>query len=385
MHRSITETEAGGQKRAIDGKDGPGSTSTAPAKRQKQSPPPGSPRAGTSPSKQLVRQSRPVTDLKTMAGLAPRGPGLASPPSSPRAVTTAQSAPRWRSTSHPVVPEGARLSSPARPARSGSLSLSLSLEPLDKGRPPHGAEPVAPAIDKADENQQDFSFAECDFGMNGELILARPNLPAAENRPASSTATLPGSLSLTLTKIAAEILPKAKAQKTAAASYLASLGEQAARSSSKKANVLAAAFRLEQDSLESDVMLVEMALEQASPDDVARYLDSVAARIAILKSGLLALVGQKINTVASAGQLVLSANLDAMEVACKVGVDLLADEQAPRSADTLTVNPLAQRETPAILHSNPALMAELDALDALMDENILPFAAKPVPAAPPQQ
>src|ERR1700712_1629886 len=42
VHRSITE--AGGQKRAIDGKDGPGSTSTTPSKRQKQSTPPGSPR-----------------------------------------------------------------------------------------------------------------------------------------------------------------------------------------------------------------------------------------------------------------------------------------------------------------------------------------------------
>jgi hypothetical protein len=380
VHRSITE--AGGQKRAIDGKDGPGSTSTTPSKRQKQSTPPGSPRDGTSSAKQLVRQSRPVTDLKAMAGLAPRGSGLASPPSSPRAVTTTQSAPRWRSTSHPVVPEGSRLPSPARPARSGSFSLE---PPLDNGRLPHGGEPVVPAIDNADENQLDFTFSACDFGQNGELILARPNLPAAENRLASSTATLPASLSLTLTRIAAELLPKATAQKIAAASYLAGLGEQAAGSSSKKANVLAAAFKLEQDSLESDVMLVEMAIEQNSPGDVARYLDSAAGRIAILKSGLPALAGHKTDASASAGRLDLSACLDAMEVACKVGIDLLAEEQAPRLANTLIVSHPAQRETPAIMPSNLALMAELDALDALMDEKIQPATAKSAPAAPSQQ
>jgi hypothetical protein len=381
VHRSITATEAGGQKRAIDGKDGPGSTSTTPSKRQKQSTPPGSPRGSTSPAKQLVRQSRPVTDLKTMAGLAPRGSGLASPLSSPRAVTTAQSAPRWRSTSHPVVPEGSRLPSPARPARSGSLSL----DPLDKGRLPHGTETPAPVIDKSDENQRDFTFSECDFGRNGELILARPNLPAAVNRLASPTAILPVSPSPTSTLIAAELLPKAEAQKIAAASYLASLSEQAAGSSSKKANLLAAAFKLEQASLETDVTLAEMALEQNSLDDVARYLTSAAERIATLKSGLPALAGHKPHASASAGQLALSGSLDAMEVACKVGLDLLSDEQAPRLGHTSTATQPAQQETPVITPSNQTLIADLDALDALMDEKIQPVTAKPASTAPPQQ
>lgn len=379
MHRSITE--AGGQKRAIDGKDGPGSTSTTPSKRQKQSTPPGSPRSSTSSAKQLVRQSRPVTDLKTMAGLTPRGTGLASPPASPRVVTTARSSPRWRSTSHPVAPVGSRLPSPARSSRSGSLSF----DPLDKGRLPHGAEPAAPGVDKADENRRDFTFSECDFGQNGELILARPNLSSTAYRFASSSATLSVSLSLTSTLIAAELLPKAEAQKNAAASYFASLGVQAAQSSSRMTNVLAAALKLDQDGLETDVMLVKMALEQNSPADVAHYLNSTAGRIATLKSRLPTLAAHDTNAIASAGQLVLSKCLDAMEVACKVGVDLLDDEPAPRLDYTSTVYQPARQETLVLTPTNQVLMAELDALDALMDEKILPATTKPAPTAPPKQ
>jgi hypothetical protein len=379
--RSITE--AGGQKRAIDGKDGPGSISTTPVKRQKQSTP-GSPSSSTSSVKQLVRQSRPVTDLKKMAGLTPRGPGQASPPSSPRAVTTAQPEPRWRSTSHPVVPEGARLPSPSRPERSGSLNP----DPFEKGPLPQRDKPNTPVIEKSDENQWDFTFSECDFGQTGELILAQNNHPTAENKLASSTAVLPLSPSLSpalSAQITAEILPKAKAQQFAAASYFAGLGRQAANSSDRIANVPTRTFRLDQEGLDTELMLVEMALALNSPDDVARCLKTVASRIAILKSGLPTLAEDKTDASANAGQLAFSASLDALEVACKGGVDLLANEQASRPADTSTANQPAQQNDPLITPSNQALLSELDALDALMDEKILPVTAKPVPTAPPKQ
>jgi hypothetical protein len=432
VHRAITE--AGGQKRAIDGKDGPGVTVTNPSKRQKQSTPPGSPRGSTTCVKQLVRQSRPVTDLKAMAGLSPRRTGPASlpssppssPPLSPGAVTTGdlaetrhsshgvtgssstrsrqaktgESAPRWRSTSHSGVPEGAPLPSPSRPARGLSLSSSLSLDPLEKGGLPDGSKPAAiamhdavpsaPAVgDSADENQWDFTFSECDFSQDGELILARKILPAAGNRLASSAAASTKSVSLSSTLIAAEILPKAKVQREAAASYLASLREQPGRPSNSMATALADAFKLGQAALETDVTLVEMALEQNCSDDAARLLDGIGDRLAQLKSALVALAapkrGESPSAAKVAAQQVLSASLEAMEAACTFGVGLLQDEQASRIGKPSSANQPAQQTDPVMTPSNQALLADLDALDALMDEKILPSTTRSVSTAPAKQ
>ena len=420
VQRAITE--AGGQKRAIDGKDGPGLTSTKPSKRQKQSTPPGSPRDGTTGSKQLVRQSRPVADLKAMAGLSPRRTGLASPPSSPRTVMTGElpetshpsnalagnsstrsvqagtgeSAPRWRSTSHPVVPKNSSLPLLSRPARSGSLSL----DPLEKGRLPDGSKPAAlamhdallsaPALDAlADETQWDFTFSECDFGQNGELIPPRQNHPAAENRSASSTKTSPLSLSISSMLIASEFLTKARVQRDAAASYLASLREQAGRPSNSMATALASAFKLGQAGLETDVLLVEMALEQNCPDDAVRLLDGIGLQLAQLKSALAALAAPKGAESASAAPIgadqVLSASLVAMEAACTFGVDLLRDEQASGTSNTRSATQPAQLKDPVMTTLNQALLADLDSLDALMDEKIESSTTKSVPTAPTKQ
>jgi hypothetical protein len=426
VQRAITE--AGGQKRAIDGFDGPGITETKPGKRQKTSTPPGSPRSNTSPLKQLVRQSRPVTDLKAMAGLSPRRADTASPPSSPRMAASddgdnggvgldtgtvnslnrsvlmesGRLAPRWRSTSDSGLFEGLLQPSNAVPAQSAGVGA----EPLAKSSLADGTKPANPATRDAlpaaphagispDENQLDFTFSECGYGENGELQVLQQGLPPTENRLAMSGTASPESQSVTSTMILAEFLPKARAQKIAAASYIAGLSCQAAETADtstdnagKGRRALAELLKQQQAGLETDDILVELALGQHVTADMTAYLNTTAATLARMKMSLAELAALdrdgSAGTETVATRQALSASLDAMEVACKFGVELLADNNAPISGNAAGATQAAQRADPVITPSNATLIAELESLDALMDAPILP-ATRPTAASVPKK
>ena len=409
VQRATTD-HGGGQKRAIDGLDGPGSTEAKPGKRQKISTPPNSPRSNTASLKQLVRQSRPVSDLKAMAGLSPRRAGTASPPASPRAtvaddsdkasigldagrldssgcsalIENGQSAPRWRLTSDLVFLEEL--------PKSDTFSISTIS---------HSANPL-------DEYPLDFTFSECGYGDNGELQAVQQPRSSIGDRHAQAGTAPAKSQSISSKLILAEFGPKANAQKIAAASYIAGISCQAAESAvtskdrtGKGRGALAGLLKRQQDALDTEVILVELALGQNGLSDMTDYLNTTAARLADIRlslADLAALDGDgSAGTATVATRLELSASLDALEVACKFGVDLLADEMAPNednkasnSAINTSTNAAEMTQTvrpadPAITPSNTALIAELELLDALMDAPILPARSRTAASTPKKQ
>ena len=407
--RSITEKQ--GHKRAHDDMDGPGLTAEKPGKRQRGSTPPGSPRGSNSPLKQMVKSSRAVQDLSTLAGDARRRQGTSSPPSSPRAELTAQpsvmaspgrartdsslpakaaaaltgSAPTWRSTSEPGMPDTKLFLPRSRPAHadgdvmSAKAGLSLPAQTASAGRP------RSPDADLAE-----FTFAECDYGEEGELVLTPRQVSSAIAPAAPSGATVAESTALSIAMIQAELLPKAKLQREAATAYRASLYDLMRLADSEKnidpapgMRVLASAFRTAQDDLEAEMMVIEIALGGASSADLAIYLgkviDRIAACTAVIASSTTLAPAVGTSAAVALASPALSTSLDAMVVACKVGIAMLMDERAASSASAATSS-APQRQ--GFLVSTPSNQALLDDLDALMDEEIRPARAGAAVKAP---
>lgn len=368
VERAITE--AGGKKRALDGKDGPGVCSAQVAKRQKnatppgsprnstaspekKSTPPGSPRDGTSPRRQLIRQSRPVVDLKLMAGLSTQRSGTPSPPSSPRAATAdnqavlghplgssqaacTEAAPHWRSPAQPDVSE--------QPARSSSPRLSSALC----------------SINSADLTE--FTFTECDVGQNGELVAANKTPDGAPPK----TSPIANAL------VAAELVFKKHDQKDAVAAYIAAWSEKSSDGShgsqTQAVNAALDALQRAQEGLDAVVTLFELALDQEAASGLLPYLKDIATKLADLRIPLesLSTLGDSTDTIVSARRAVTE-SLGGMETACRMGIEILANEPAPAAAIATTADEQAgRRPLPLTLSSQEFL----ETLNNLMDKEI---------------
>lgn len=368
MERAITE--AGGKKRALDGRDGPGVGSAQVAKRQKnatppgsprdrtaspeqKSTPPGSPRDSTSPRKHMIRQSRPVADLKTMAGLSMRRSGTPSPPSSPRATTAnnqaevglpsgssqaacTEAAPRWRSPAQPDVSE--------QPVRSSPPRLSSALC----------------SINSADLTE--FTFTECEVGQNGELVAAdkTPDGAPAKTSPIANAL------------IAAELIFKKQIQKDAVAAYIAAwpwkLSDGSHESKSQAAKAALDELQRAQESLDAVVILFELALDREPASGLPPYLKDIATKLADLRIPFesLSAAGDSTNTLVSARRAVTE-SLDGMETACRMGIEILANEPAPAAAIATTADEQAGRRPLPLTLSSQAF---LETLSDLMDKEI---------------
>lgn len=407
VERSITETR--GHKRGIDDKDGPGLTMEKPGKRQKESTPPGSPRGGSSPRKQMVKSSRAVTDLSVLAGDTRRRSNTASPPASPRAISNSEpsanassgrartesslpakapfaltgSAPAWRSTSDPDMSYGLPFFSPPRPAPGAAASSRPHQAQMASA-----SQPRSPA-----EEAAEFTFAECDYGQEGELVLTPRKAPAASSTPALSGTALSEATPLSITMIKAELLHKGQLQCKASIAYRAALRDCVVLAHSDKnaapapgGTVLESAFKTAQDDLETEMMVMEIALEGATSDELAIYLGKVMGRIAackaVLASSVILAPAISASDAVTLARPALAASLDAMEVACKVGMDVLADE---RAASTVSAPTATTRVQQAGLVSTPSSEALLNDLDALMDDEILPPTSATVVKAPAKQ
>ena len=409
--RSVTEKP--GHKRGIDDKDGPGHTNEQSRKRQRVATPPGSPRSGDSPMKQMVKSPRAVKNLAPLAGEALRRHATASPPSSPRGGADAQpslvgspgrartdsslparapvaltgAAPKWRSTSEPDMPDDLLTFSPLRHVTGdGDINSAAPGRSLQAQLPL----PLPGHVPSSDADLTSFTFAECDFGESGELVLTPRQVSSAVASASPSGATLSEATALSITMVAAELLPKAKLQREAAIAYRAALAELMRLTDSEKNNdpaqglkVLESAFKTAQDDLESEMIVSEIALGGANADDIAIYLRKIVRRIAAC-SGVIAsstTYAPAVSTsaaVAIAGQN-LSASLDAMDVACKVGITMLAEEclASITSAATPGVPP-----PQGFLVSTPSDLALLDDLDTLMDQEIVTATSVPAIKAP---
>lgn len=372
VERAITE--AGGKKRALDGKDGPGVGSAQVAKRQKnatppgsprdstaspeqKSTPPGSPRGSTSPRKHMIRQSRPVADLKTMAALSMRRSGTPSPPSSPRAATAdnqadvgvalgssqaacTEAAPRWRSPAHPDVSEQPVRSSP--PRLSSTLSSTLC------------------SINSAD--LAEFTFTECEVGQNGELVAADKTPDGAPPKTSSIANAL----------IAAELVFKKGIQKDAVAAYIAAWPGKPSDGShgleTQAANAALDALQRAQEGLDAVVTLFELALDQEAASGLLPYLKDIATKLAELRIPFesLSTLGDSTDTIVSARRAVTE-SLGGMETACRMGIEILANEPAPAAAIATTADEQAGRRPLPLTLSNQAF---LETLSELMDKEI---------------
>lgn len=398
--RSVTEKP--GHKRGIDDKDGPGHTNEQSSKRQRVATPPGSPRSGDSPMKQMVKSPRAVKNLAPLAGEALRRHATASPPSSPRGGADAQpslvgspgrartdsslparapvaltgAAPKWRSTSEPDMPDDLLTFSPLRHVTGdGDINSAAPGRSLQAQLPL----PLPGHVPSSDADLTSFTFAECDFGESGELVLTPRQVSSAVASASPSGATLSEATALSITMVEAELLPKAKLQREAAIAYRAALAELMRLTGSEKNNdpaqglkVLESAFKTAQDDLESEMIVSEIALGGANADDIAIYLRKIVRRIAacsgvIASSTTYAPAVSTSTVVAIAGQN-LSASLDAMKVACEVGITMLAEEclASITSAATPGVPP-----PQGFLVSTPSDLALLDDLDTLMDQEIV--------------
>lgn len=401
VERSITETR--GHKRAIDDNDGPGLTMEKPGKRQKESTPPGSPRGGSSPRKQMVKSSRAVTDLSVLAGDTRRRGNTASPPVSPRAISHSEpsanassgrartesslpskapfalpgSAPAWRSTSDPDMSDGVPLFSPSRPAHGARHTVAAASSLPQLVQFASASQPRSPA-----EDLDEFTFAECDYGQDGGLVLTPRKAPGASSGPASSEGR-----ALSITMIKAELLHKGQLQRVAANAYRAALRDCVVLTGKDQNNcpapvetVREIAFKTAQEGLETEMMVLEIALEGASPDELAICLGKVIGRIAACKAVLASSV--ILALAVALARPALAASLDAMEVACTVGVDMLAEE---RAASTISKFRATRPVQLAGLVSTPSSEALLNDLDALMDHEILPATSATVVKAQAKQ
>ncbi|MET0963527.1 MAG: hypothetical protein ABWY05_12035 [Noviherbaspirillum sp.] len=330
--RSATETR--GQKRAIDGRDGPGLGATSSPKRQKESPQPDSPR-GSASGRQLLKAPRPVTDLKAMVRLSPRRTESASPPVSPRgpaatgqndtgsprrasearaasgstATSASTTAPRWRSASYGDMPDGPALSSPRLSPRIGSMAGALALDQDLPAPRPDQAPPASATRATSDaEEISEFAFSGCEYGEDRKLTSAQKDAQAPRAKAADSSAQRSAPDTLTATMLTAEILPTAQAQKDAAAAYLRTLDNALSKPATGKTpaksqlsgdaqeSIDAAprhAFEAGQTRLETAVMVAEMALSQGDWGDASGSLKDILGALTSCRTSFMALAGSR--------------------------------------------------------------------------------------------
>lgn len=421
--RSATETR--GQKRAIDGRDGPGLGATSSPKRQKESLAPDSPRSSAS-GKQLVKAPRPVTDLKAMVRLSPRRTESALPPASPRgpatpertdtdspgrasaarassstAATSSGSAPRWRSASYGEMPDGPSLASPRIPPRIGSMAGLSVLHRNGPGPQPGSDASPAPAPGSSAPSDADdiseFAFSGCEYGEDGRLTATQRDAGAAPARSADPAMLRGAPDSLTLTMLTAELVPTAQAQKDAAAAYLRALDsaidkpapgksstgshvQETVQSKAKHerqgdehgSNDAAPrrAFEAAQGRLETAAMFAEMALNQGDWSEVSSSLKDLLRALASCRTSFTGLVGSKYGRQAgeaiASPQGAVTACLQSLENTCAFGLDVLADQFATHGGAASTASTATQGRL-VLTHSTEQL---LDDLDVLMNEEI---------------
>lgn len=417
-------TEAGGTKRVLDGKDGPGPSSTQVAKRPKNvmspgsprgraasreqtstppgsprgstapreqtSTPPGSPRGSTtSPQKKLVKQMRHSVDLKTMAGLSPRRDDMQLPPSSPRAVTAggqpdlgrtsdlnkgnalkgaaptslAGSAPSWRPPAHPDISRQPALPPPGH-------TLGDNVEALPDGaiheRLQDAQQPAISLGSVSSAYLTDFAFTACDYSQNGELV--------ATERTSSTTSN--DSSSITKALIVAELATTTKVEKEAVACFIAAHPNQASGSGARAEGQAADAgldlLIRAQYSLCTELTSYELALKQETASGLGPYLNRIAAELGKIREALGSLPTPGANDSASPlakARRTLTESLAAMEAACTTGLGMLLDESASRPDRAATENSQPERQSLPLTSSKLALLEELD---DLMDKEIRP-------------
>jgi hypothetical protein len=401
VERSITEVRS--HKRAIDGTDGPGITSEHVQKRQKTATPPGSVRGNSSPRKQMVKSSRAVTDLSAMVSDALQRRDTASPPPSPRTgspldhsgeaqvqsapdqeftspalahnvlrasiLPQSASAPQWRASSFPDLGGSKQPNTGFPPAWGG--------ESLDAYRPttlPLTQTPVAGPASEAvlSADPAEFTFTDCDYGQDGQLIGGK-GLP--------TSASLSGHGSSSTMFIKTELSISAQVQKEAAAAYLGVLRERAGAGGMAKAangspaNLLTSA----QTELETAVLVLELAFESATADELATYLKQLVSAVAGYRTALAAqgdaIARAGFSKIVTLTREALSDSLGAMETACSSGLAQLADEKV--HALSLKVDKLPP--------SSRTMMDDLNDLDDLMNSEILPANSGAASAAAPGQ
>ncbi len=410
-----TVTESRGQKRAIDGLDGPGLCATNSPKRQRESTPPGSPRGANSPAKTLVKTGRAVADLKAMASLSPRRSETASPPASPRtgetadlqvsssprratdarpsasstATPSASAAPRWRSASYSEAFDSPSLFPHKLSPRVASVSMASvaavgRMGQPDFGHAPKADEPLAPSTraTSSDEDSAEFVFADCDYGDDGLLL---PSKQEQAQEIASAPVQLEKNL-LASELVKAELGLAWQSSREAEADYLALIHRILAKSPMGKAGDAEgrdrlAKFKTAMTGLDTDVMLAEVALEQGNANDGRQAVSDIRKRLANCITLLMSLAASESGKRAGepAGpQNALVQNLQSFENACTNGLDMLDDEQGPQASTATTASTASTASTTApgqlvFTHSNQQL---LDDLDSLMDDEIGPAAPK---------
>ena len=398
-------TEAGGTKRALDGKDGPGPGSTQVAKRPKNvmspgsprgstppreqtSTPPGSPRGGTpSPQKKLVKQMRHSVDLKAMAGLSPRRDDKQLPPSSPRAAT-AGAQPDLGRTSNLNEANAAKGSAPT--ALAGSAPAWLPPAHPDVSRPPALALPGHTPCDNVEANpgeasrersqdpQQpaisinsmssayltDFAFTACDYSQNGELVAAEK----------TSSTTSSDSASITKALIVAELAATTKVQEEAVACFIAAHSNHGtgsgARAEGQAADAGLDILIRAQDSLCTELTSYELALKQETASGLGPYLKRIDAELGNIRDALGSLPTPDANdsaTLLAKARRTLTESLSAMEAACTTGLDMLLDEPLASSDRAVTEDRQPARQPLPLTSSKLALLEDLD---DLMDKEI---------------
>ena len=398
-------TEAGGTKRALDGKDGPGPGSTQVAKRPKNvmspgsprgstppreqtSTPPGSPRgSATSPQKKLVKQMRHSVDLKALAGLSPRRDDKQLPPTSPSPATAgappdlgrtsdlneanaargsaptalAGSAPGWLP---PVQPAVAR--PPALALAGHTPCDNVEANPSEASRE-RSQDPQQPAISissMASAYLTEFAFTACAYSQNGELVAADK----------TSSTTSSDSASITKALIVAELAATSKVQKEAVACFIAAHSNQGSGSGARTEGQAAVAgldfLTRAQDSLCAEMASYELALKRENASGLGPCLKRIAAELEKIREALGSLPTPGANDSASPlvkARRALTEGLAAMEAACTTGLDMLLDEPAASSDRAVTEDKQPERQPLPLTSSKLAL---LDDLDDLMDKEI---------------
>ena len=170
---------------------------------------------------------------------------------------------------------------------------------------------------------------------------------------------------------------KAKAQENAAKNYLSALNGQLAKTAcgnpeaATRHSTLEKAFKACQASLETAVMLCDMALQQGSAEDVAKGLHETLSQVAAIRLALAALVSGLSEPSASAevsgAQKALLDSFDGLEIACNSGTQILAENPQAMPASGASLNSSAPKEKSSIAPFDESLM---DDLDKLLDQEL---------------
>jgi hypothetical protein len=279
-------------------------------------------------------------------------------------------APTWRATAQPNVRTPLTLSSPPGAIPGDHLEANpVGACPETGGgmpaRPvPQHATPPASSLGSIDSAfLTEFAFTACEFSQNGELL-------AAEKTPPGASA---GSSRLADALVASELMFKAQVQKEAVAAYIAAqrdTSSQAGAGSGRPAAGSALAdLQCAQQSLDTEVSLFELALEQETGSGLLPFLQNIAAKLGEIRKALASLSAFGANDGTGAGVLqhALMESLAAVETACRMGVEILTDGAASRADMPAAANqPSGQRPLP-LTQSNQAF---LDSLDSLLDKEI---------------